>query len=157
MFVCPERHWTWVLERMSQSLTVESLPPVAIKLREGCSDRAKTPLKWPWYYRTTLFYSRSQHLTCLSSPAEKRYGCRSETASARTVLICPVSVTISLPSTRSQNLIVRSFEPDTKNLFIGSMARHLAHPVWPLMTVFSFHGACHFGSLNAFFLMATCV
>lgn len=50
-----------------------------------------TPDKWPWYCRTTLFASRSQHLTVLSSPAEKRNGERVDTASPRMALMWPVS------------------------------------------------------------------
>ena len=65
-----------------------------------------------------------------------------------TVLMWPVKVTLSLPSTRSQNLIVLSLDPEQKNLFWGSTARLLTQPVCPLMTVFSFHGACHLGSMN---------
>lgn len=35
----------------------------------------------------TLLYSRSQHLTCLSSPQENRYGLRELTATPLTVLM----------------------------------------------------------------------
>ena len=145
---CPASTFTWAFVLMSHSLTVESLPPVASKFRDGWSARANTPLRCPWYYLTTLFYSRSQHFTCLSSPHEKRNGWRLSTSRPLTVLIWPVRVTLSCPEARSQNLIVLSFEPDTKNLFIGSIARHLTHPLWPLITVLSFQGACHFGSMT---------
>jgi hypothetical protein len=50
----------------------------------------------------TLFDSRSQHLTILSSAAEKRYGCRPETPSPRTVEMCPVIDSFSSPDARSQ-------------------------------------------------------
>ena len=128
---------------MSQMRAVESRPPVTRRSREGCRAIANTALKWPWYYRTTLFCSRSQHLTILSSPHEKRYGCLSLTTRPLTVLICPVNVSFSCPFTRSQNFIVLSLEPVTKNLFIGSTAMQRTHPEWPLMTRLSFQGACH--------------
>jgi hypothetical protein len=51
--------------------------------------------------------------------------------------------------------MVRSLDPDAKNLFIGSTARHLTQPACPLITVLSFQGACHFGSLNLRYLNAT--
>lgn len=144
----PVKHMISAFVRMSHSLTVESRPPVAITFSDGCSARANTPLRCPWYCLTTLFCSRSQHLTCLSSPAENKYGWRSDTAKRRTVLMCPVSVTFSWPVTKSQNLMVRSLLPETKNLFNGSIARHRTHPLWPAITVFRRHGACHFGSIT---------
>lgn len=143
----PEKQAISALVRMSQSRTVESLPPVAITFNDGWRARAKTPLKCPWYYLTTLFCSKSQHFTYLSSPAEKRYGCLSETASLLTVLIWPVKVTLSCPVARSQNLMVLSLLPETKKRFNGSIARHRTQPLWPAITVFSFQGACHFGSI----------
>ena len=139
----PERHITSAFVRISHKRTVESRPPVAITLSVGWRARAKTPLKCPWYCLTTLFYSKSQHLTCLSSPAEKRYGCLSETARRLTVLIWPVRVTLSWPVTKSQNFIVLSLLPETKNLLRGSIAKHRTQPLCPAMTVFSFQGACH--------------
>lgn len=139
---------------MSQSRTVASRPPVTSKFRSGCSAIENTPLRCPWNWRTTLFCSKSQHFICLSSPHENKYGWRSDMTIPVTVLICPVNVTFSYPVTRSQNLIVRSLDPDTKNLFMGSTAKHLTQPTCPLITVFSFHGACHFGSLNLRYLNA---
>jgi len=50
----------------------------------------------------TLFCSKSQHFTNLSSPHEKRYGFRSLTINPRTELICPVRDNFSLPLARSQ-------------------------------------------------------
>ena len=63
---------------------------------------------WPYcihyvQYWLTLLYSRSQHLTCLSSPAENRYGCLGLTASPLTVLMCPVSVSLRRPLASSQS------------------------------------------------------
>jgi hypothetical protein len=42
------------------------------------------------------------HLTILSSPAEKRYGCRGETAKPRIQFKWPVSVSFSVPDAKSQ-------------------------------------------------------
>ena len=40
-------------------------PPVMMMSSVGCTARHMTPERWPWYDRTVLFCSRSQHLTCL--------------------------------------------------------------------------------------------
>lgn len=137
---------------MSHTLAVASLPPVTSKSKSGCRAQLKTPDKWPWYWRTTLFYSRSQHLTCLSSPTENKYGLLAEMQMSLTVLMCPVNVNLQTPVTRSHNLIVLSALPVAKNSFLGSIAKHLTQPWCPLITVFSFHGACHYGSLILRFL-----
>ena len=50
----------------------------------------------------TLLYSKSQHLTCLSSPAENKYGWRGLTATPRTVLTWPVSDNFNVPDAKSQ-------------------------------------------------------
>ena len=132
--------------RRSHTLAVASRPPVTKRSSEGCRAQEKTPERWPWYYRTTLFYSRSQHLTCLSSPTENIYGWRSERHKPLTVLIWPVKVTLHYPVTKSQSLIVLSELPVAKNSLFGSIARHLTQPWCPLITVLSSHGACHTGS-----------
>mmetsp|Transcript_10077 Transcript_10077/g.20370 ORF Transcript_10077/g.20370 Transcript_10077/m.20370 type:complete len:209 (+) Transcript_10077:730-1356(+) len=93
----------------------------------------------------TRLYSRSQHLTILSSPAEKRYGDRGLTASPRMVEMCPVSVSLSTPDARSHTLMVRSAEPVTNHSLVGSTAIARTHPRCPETTRISFHGACHSG------------
>ena len=47
-------------------------------------------------------YSRSQHFTCLSSPAENRYGWRGLTTRPRTVLTWPVNDSFRVPVAKSQ-------------------------------------------------------
>jgi hypothetical protein len=64
---------------------------------------------------TTLFVSKSQHFTILSSPHENIYGCLGDTAKPRTVEICPVSVSFNCPDAKSQILIVRSPAPDANH------------------------------------------
>ena len=56
---------------------------------------------WPGH-SPTLLYSRSQHLTCLSSPHENRYGCLGLTTRPRTVLMWPVRDSFNVPLARSQ-------------------------------------------------------
>ena len=63
--------------------------------------------------------------TCLSSPAEKRYGCLVETASPRTVETWPVRESLSLPEARSHILITRSAAPVTNHSLPGSTATDL--------------------------------
>lgn len=112
----------------------------------------------------TLFVSRSQHLTILSSPHENKYGCRGETARPRTVLMCPVSVSFRPPVAKSQILIVRSPAPDANHLLPGSTARARTQPRWPEMTLINFHGGCHsgltgcivFGPLDARLIFCCC-
>lgn len=94
---------------------------------------------------TTLFVSKSQHLTILSSPHENMYGCLGDTASPRTVEICPVSVSRSWPDARSQILMVRSPAPDANHWLFGSTANARTQPRCPLMTRCSFHGGCQSG------------
>ncbi len=146
VFECPLKQATCIFVRKSQTRAVASLPPVTSKSSSGWSAQLKTPERCPWYYLTTLFCSRSQHLTYLSSPTENIYGCLSERHKARTVFMWPVKVTLHWPVTRSQSLIVLSALPDAKNSFLGSIAKHLTHPWWPLITVLSSQGACHSGS-----------
>src|SRR5436190_21974327 len=93
----------------------------------------------------TLLVSRSQHLTILSSPQEKRYGCRGETARPRTVEMCPVRVSRRFPDARSQILIVLSPAPLANHSLPGSTVRALTQPRCPDITRISFHGACHSG------------
>ena len=50
----------------------------------------------------TLFCSKSQHFTILSSPHEKRYGCLALTATPLTVLTWPVKVSLRVPEAKSQ-------------------------------------------------------
>ena len=57
----------------------------------------------------------------------------------------PVSVSLRVPVARSQILIVRSPAPEANHSFPGSIANALTQPKWPLMTLNSFHGACHCG------------
>jgi hypothetical protein len=54
------------------------------------------------YRSPTLLHSRSQHLTCLSSPHENRYGCRVLTATPRTVETWPVNDNFNVPVAKSQ-------------------------------------------------------
>ncbi len=75
----------------------------------------------------------------LSSPHEKRYGWRGETASPRTVEMWPVKLNFSSPEAMSQTLMTRSPAPDTNHLFPGSTATDLTHPRCPEMTRMSFH------------------
>src|SRR5277367_1586930 len=93
----------------------------------------------------TLLVSRSQHLTILSSPQEKRYGCRGETARPRTVEMWPVRVRRREPVARSQILIVRSPAPEANHSLPGSTARARTQPKCPEITRMSFHGGCHCG------------
>jgi hypothetical protein len=94
---------------------------------------------------TTLFVSKSQHFTILSSPHENMYGCLDDTASPRTVEICPVSVSFNWPDARSQILMVRSPAPEANHWLFGSTASARTQPRCPLMTRCSFHGACQSG------------
>lgn len=112
----------------------------------------------------TLFCSKSQHLTILSSPAEKRYGCRGDTASPRTVDICPVSDSLSSPDAKSQiyacgvqrtefskmvvtldreleslTLISLSPAPVANHWLPGSTVTARTHPKCPELTLESFH------------------
>src|SRR3954467_15504482 len=93
----------------------------------------------------TLFVSKSQHFTILSSPQENKYGCLGDTASPRTVEICPVSVTRSCPDAKSQILIVLSPAPLANHSLFGSTASARPHPKCPEITRISFHGACQSG------------
>lgn len=55
---------------------------------------------------STLFCSRSQHFTILSSPAEKRYGCRLLTARPLTALTWPVRDNFKVPlACRDKNML----------------------------------------------------
>mmetsp|Transcript_22014 Transcript_22014/g.74034 ORF Transcript_22014/g.74034 Transcript_22014/m.74034 type:complete len:388 (+) Transcript_22014:235-1398(+) len=143
--LCPESTCTGALVRMSQTRTVASRPPVQSTSRPGWSAAQYTPERWPWYARMVLLVSRSQHLTILSSPAEKRYGCRSEMQRPRMVEMCPVSVSLSLPVASSQILMVRSLEPVANHSLVGSTAIARTQPRWPEMTRMSFHGGCQSG------------
>jgi hypothetical protein len=93
----------------------------------------------------TLFVSKSQHFTILSSPHENKYGCRGEIANPRTVEICPVSVTFKLPDAKSHILIVLSPAPLANHLLSGSTASARTHPKCPEITRMSFQGACQSG------------
>ena len=64
-------------------------------------------------------HEKRAHLTVLSSPTEKRYGWRGEMQTPRTVLMCPVSDSLSCPEARSHTLIMRSAAPVTN---------HCGHP-----------------------------
>mmetsp|Transcript_17015 Transcript_17015/g.50786 ORF Transcript_17015/g.50786 Transcript_17015/m.50786 type:complete len:223 (+) Transcript_17015:1232-1900(+) len=103
------------------------------------------PLRCPWYCRMTLLYSRSQHLTSLSREPENMYGCLADTASPVTCSMWPVRVSFSCPLAVSHTLMVRSAEPVTNHSFPWSNAIDRTHPKWPLMTRYSFHGACQAG------------
>ena len=41
--------------------------------------------------------------------------------------------------------MIRSLDPEANHSLPGSTARHRTHPVWPEMTRYNFHGACHSG------------
>mmetsp|Transcript_30974 Transcript_30974/g.55460 ORF Transcript_30974/g.55460 Transcript_30974/m.55460 type:complete len:215 (-) Transcript_30974:51-695(-) len=92
-----------------------------------------------------MFCSRSQHFTSQSSEALKRYGCLSEMATARTVLMWPVRDSFSVPLARSQILISLSFPEEANHSLVGSTATVLTQPSWPDMTRISFHGGCQIG------------
>ena len=51
----------------------------------------------------------------------------------------PVNDILSLLVAKSQNLIVRSDEPEAKNSFVGSIAKQRTHPLCPDMTLLSLH------------------
>lgn len=74
---------------------------------------------------STLLYSKSQHLTCLSSPQLNKYGCLVLKARPLTVLTWPVSDKRSLPLAKSQILITLSAEPVANHSLPGSTATHL--------------------------------
>ena len=99
----------------------------------------------------TLLYSRSQHFTWLSSPAEKRYGCRGLTTNPRIALIWPVNVNFNPPSVpaqhfaKSQILIVLSADPVANHSFEGSKAIDRTQPKCPEITALNSHGACQRG------------
>ena len=63
----------------------------------------------------------------------------------RTVLMWPVSVSLSVPLARSQILTVRSAAPEANHWLPGSKASARTQPWWPEMTRCSFHGACQLG------------
>lgn len=96
----------------------------------------------------TLFSSRSQHLTDLSSPHENKYGCLSENSKALIVLMCPVREIFSYPEAKSQNFMVLSAEPVAKKVLQGETATALTHPWWPAITLQSLQGACHLGLIS---------
>merc|ERR1719154_309065 len=102
----------------------------------------------------TLLYSRSQHLTCLSSPHEKRYGCLADTASPLTTDTWPVRDNFNFPLAKSQILMTLSAAPVANHSFPGSTVTHLTHPIWPDITLYSFQGACQlgFGMPDAFLI-----
>lgn len=81
----------------------------------------------------------------MSSPQEKRYGCRGLTASPRTVEMWPVKLSLSSPLARSQILITRSPAPVANHLFPGSTATLRTQPRWPDMTRASFHCGWYVG------------
>lgn len=58
----------------------------------------------------TLFISRSQHLTCLSSPQENKYGCHELTANALTLLMCPVNDNFNLQLPSSQIYYIKTMK-----------------------------------------------
>ena len=84
-------------------------------------------------------------MTILSSPQEKRYGWRGDTASPRTVEMCPVSVRRRLPEARSQIFTVRSPAPVQNHWFPGSTASARTQPRCPEITRMSFQGGCQIG------------
>ena len=93
----------------------------------------------------TLFCSRSQHITFLSSPQLNMYGKLSEIASPVTCSMWPVRVNFSAPDAVSHTFIVRSPEPVTNHSLPGSNAMLRTHPRWPAMVRYTCHGACHLG------------
>ena len=70
---------------------------------------------------------------------------RGDTASPRTVEMCPVNVSLNCPEARSQILMVLSPAPLANHLFSGSTASARTQPRCPETTRISFHGLCHSG------------
>lgn len=50
----------------------------------------------------------------------------------------------------SDTLIIRSAPPVTNHSLLGSTSTARTQPVWPEITRYSFHGACHFGFNTTF-------
>lgn len=71
----------------------ENLDVYISEIKEGRKRKIKI---------NTLLYSKSQHFTCRSSPALKRYGCRGLTWRALTVLTWPVNDNFNFPLAKSQ-------------------------------------------------------
>ncbi|SRR5260221_294372 len=90
----------------------------------------------------------------LSSPHEKRYGWRGDTASPRTVEICPVSDSRSSPDARFQDLMMRSPAPvasceplvarlDSNAVYLTQVSRNVMHEL-PWCMICRLDGVCRF-------------
>mmetsp|Transcript_1003 Transcript_1003/g.3548 ORF Transcript_1003/g.3548 Transcript_1003/m.3548 type:complete len:246 (+) Transcript_1003:821-1558(+) len=85
------------------------------------------------------------------------YGCLWLTARPLICSIWPVKVIFRVPVAVSQTLMVRSCDPVTNHSFPGSNAIERTQPKCPLMTRYSFQGACQTGLghlLGSLFMIA---